>query len=326
MLMTEEETYNFHYETFCQDDYYDYYDYYDEEVRAMESEDDREPKMLMTEKETDNFHYETFCQQDYYVQSKLFKSSHKLEFERKIAQEIINVVHKLQLPLKLDELTRGEGDCFPLAVLQQCQRAEIFSYIRPSIKRFVSGEDGHSVLRREVTKFIKKSKTQRIAEFRANFEETDGASNKESWDEYWERMETNKTWVDFWFIQATAWYLQLDIWIITTSSTNRSPYIEISGDLENGGIPFDRPIVILGTKSNCHYQSLLLDDMLSHQHFMDQEKSDVQMNKDGKKFNGMADPASFLNRRSEKGSKICNDSMQLDLPTQGKRANNKLLK
>ena len=256
----------------------------------------------------------------------MLKFGANLEMERRIAQEIMDVVRKLQLPLKLDELTRGEGDCFPLAVLQQCQRAEIFSYIRPSIKRFVSGEDGHSVLRREVTKFIKKSKTQRIAEFRANFEETDGASNKESWDEYWERMETNKTWVDFWFIQATAWYLQLDIWIITTSSTNRSPYIEISGDLENGGIPFDRPIVILGTKSNCHYQSLLLDDMLSHQHFMDQEKSDVQMNKDGKKFNGMADPASFLNRRSEKGSKICNDSMQLDLPTQGKRANNKLLK
>ena len=86
MLMTEEETYNFHYETFCQDDYYDYYDYYDEEVRAMESEDDREPKMLMTEKETDDFQYETFCQQDYYVQSKLFKYSHKLEVEREIAQ------------------------------------------------------------------------------------------------------------------------------------------------------------------------------------------------------------------------------------------------
>ena len=66
LLMTEAETYNFHYETFCQDDYYDYYDYYDEEVRAMESEDDREPKMLMTENETDNFHYDTFCQQDFY--------------------------------------------------------------------------------------------------------------------------------------------------------------------------------------------------------------------------------------------------------------------
>ena len=152
MLMTEEETYNFHYETFCQDEYYDFYDYYDEEVRAMESEDDKEPKMLMTEKETDNLYYETFCQHD------LLKFSNKLEMEREIAQEIMNVVHKLQLPLNPDKLTRGEGNCFPFAVLQQCKRAEIFSYIRPSIKRFVSVEDGHSVLRREVTKFIKKSK------------------------------------------------------------------------------------------------------------------------------------------------------------------------
>ena len=249
-----------------------------------------------------------------------------LEVERRIAQEIMDVVRSLHLPLKLEELTRGEGNCFPFAVLQQCKRAEILGYIRPSIKRFISVEDGHSVLRREVTKFIKKSKAQRIVEFRVQYEETDGASNKEPWDRYWERMVTKKPWVDFWFIQATAWYLQLDIWIITTSSTDSSPYIEISGDLENGRYPFDRPIIILGTKSNCHYQSLLLNEMLSHQHFMDQKKSDVQMNKDRKKLNGMADPASFLNRQSEEGFTICNDSLQLDLPTQGKRAYNKLLK
>ena len=69
----------------------------------------------------------------------------KLEMERRIAQEIMDVVRSLQLPLKLDELTRGEGNCFPIAVLQQCKRPEIFSYIRPSIKRFVSHKDSHLV-------------------------------------------------------------------------------------------------------------------------------------------------------------------------------------
>ena len=128
----------------------------------------------------------------------------KLEMERRIAQEIMDVVRSLQLPLKLDELTRGEGNCFPLAVLQQCKRTEIFNYIRPAIKRFVSHKDGHSVLRREVRKFIIKSKTQRIVKFRAQYEETDGPANKETWDRYWERMVVDRTWVDFWFIQATA--------------------------------------------------------------------------------------------------------------------------
>ena len=196
-----------------------------------------------------------------------------LDSEKKLAQEIMDVVCKLQLPLKLDELTRGEGNCFPLAVLQQCKRKEIFSYIRPSVKRIVSVKDGHSVLRREVTKFIMTSKTQRISKFRTQYEETDGAFNNVPWNEYWTKMVTDKTWVDFWFIQATAWYLQLDMWIITTSSTYSSPYIEISGNLEECGIPFDRPILLLGTKSNCHYQSLLLIEMLSNQHYLDQATS-----------------------------------------------------
>ena len=302
---------------------------------AMESQKKKKPQMLMTEKETYDFYYETFCQQDFYdyydyydeeVRSNFLKFIPKIEKEREIAQEIMDVVRQLQLPLKLDKLTRGEGNCFPFAVLQQCKRAEIFSYITRPLKRLVSVEDGHSVLRREVTKFIKKSEIQRIVKFRAQYEETDGAANKEPWDEYWERMERNKTWVDYWFIQATAWYLQLDMWIITTSSTDRSPYIEISGNLEEGGIPSERPILILGTKSNCHYQSLLPIEMLSPQHFMDQERSVVQMNKARKKFNGMSKLASTPNRQPEEGSNKSNYSMQPDLPVQGRRAYNKLLK
>ena len=60
MLMTEKETYDFYYETFCQQDFYDYYDYYDEEVRPMESEDNMKLQMLMTDKETERFHYMIF--------------------------------------------------------------------------------------------------------------------------------------------------------------------------------------------------------------------------------------------------------------------------
>ena len=47
MLMTEEETYSFHYSTFSQDDYYDFYDYYDEEMQAMESQEKRAYNRLL---------------------------------------------------------------------------------------------------------------------------------------------------------------------------------------------------------------------------------------------------------------------------------------
>ena len=46
--------------------------------------------------------------------------------ERRIAREIMNTVWKLNLPLKLDEITEGQGNCFPLAILAQCRRPEVY--------------------------------------------------------------------------------------------------------------------------------------------------------------------------------------------------------
>jgi hypothetical protein len=70
-------------------------------------------------------------------------------------------------------------------------------------------------------------------------------------------MTEDKMWVDYTFIQATAWYMKLDMWIIDTSCTESTPYIRISGNLENGNIPCEGPVITIGSKSNCHFQSLL---------------------------------------------------------------------
>ena len=119
-----------------------------------------------------------------------------------------------------------------------------------------------------------KSKTLRVQSFKKQFDETDGSVNRESWSQYWIRMKTDKTWVDYWFVQATAWYLQLDIWIVATSSTESSPYIVISGNLGDGSYPSNGPIITLGTKSNCHYQSLLPIEML-HLEFQQNQQDSV---------------------------------------------------
>ena len=125
----------------------------------------------------------------------------------------------------------------------------------------VKHKSGHSGLRYNIKQFIMKSKHQRVARFRAQYEETDGMVNQETWLQYWTRMAVNGTWVDVWFVQATAWYLQLDIWIIATSNTEESPYIEINGNIDDDTRPCNGPVITIGTKSNCHYQSLLPTEM-----------------------------------------------------------------
>ena len=176
----------------------------------------------------------------------------------------MDAVHRLQLPFIVDQLTEGRGNCFPIAVIQQCQRPEINKQLKLVTKMLVKTHKNgpkHKAFRYSVMNFIKSSEHPRIQRFRLQYEATDGVVNKETWSDYWKRMLRDGTWVDYWFVQATAWYLELDIWIIATSNTENSPYIAISGNLENEIIPCNGPIITLGTKSNCHYQSLLPIEM-----------------------------------------------------------------
>ena len=78
-----------------------------------------------------------------------------------------------------------------------------------------------------------------------------------TWGQYWEVMLRNYEWVDYIFIQSTAWYLHHDIIIVTTTSTENNPYITISGNLLDEKIPCPGIAITIGSKSNVHYQSLL---------------------------------------------------------------------
>ena len=201
------------------------------------------------------------------------------QIERNIANEIMETVHRLQLPFRLDQLTEGRGNCFPISIMQQCRRPEIFSQLKSIPKMLVKHRTGHSALRFNIKQFIMKSNHPRVALFRTQYEETVGMVNQETWLQYWTRMAVNGTWVDVWFVQATAWYLQLDIWIIATSNTESSPYIEINGNIDDDTRPCNGPIITLGTKSNCHYQSLLPTEMF-HLDFHQPEHSQSETSKE----------------------------------------------
>ena len=178
------------------------------------------------------------------------------EDELRIAHEIMKTVRRLQLPLRLDEITEGRGNCFPLSVLAQCRRQEIKQYLNEPTRILVEQNDP-TLLRRAVHAFMANSKHEKIQEYKKMYTEVLAVLDNKTWRKYWEVMLRNYEWVDYIFIQSTAWFLNHDIIIITTTSTDDHPYITISGNLIDEKIPCHGIPLTIGTKSNVHYQSLL---------------------------------------------------------------------
>ena len=178
------------------------------------------------------------------------------EDELRIASEIMRTVRRLQLPLKLDEITEGRGNCFPLSILAQCRRHEIFRHLNFQTKNLIQQNDP-SLLRSAVHAFMTNTRHQTIQQYKRQYQEVLATLDNKTWEKYWEVMLRNYEWVDFIFIQSTAWFLNHDIIIITTTSTDDHPYITISGNLIDEKIPCHGIPLTIGTKSNVHYQSLL---------------------------------------------------------------------
>ena len=176
--------------------------------------------------------------------------------EIRIAHEIMKAVRRLQLPLKLDEITEGRGNCFPLSVLAQCRRQEIFQHLASPIKSLAQQGDP-TLLRRAIFTFMTNSKHQTIQEYKRRYREILATLDNKKWREYWNIMLRNYEWVDSIFIQSAAWFLGHDIIIVTTTSTEDHPYITISGNLVDEKIPCHGIPLTIGSKSNVHFQSLL---------------------------------------------------------------------
>ena len=75
------------------------------------------------------------------------------QIEVDIACEIMRTVERLQLPFILDDITEGRGNCFPLAVIAQCRRNEIFRNLTPELQIMVERNDS-TTLRIAVKQFM----------------------------------------------------------------------------------------------------------------------------------------------------------------------------
>ena len=155
--------------------------------------------------------------------------------------------------------------------------------------------NGHSMLRNAVMRFIMNSKHPSILSFKKEYVENVALAVGETWEGYWARMVQDETWVDYMFIQATCWYLTKDMMIVDTGCTVENPWISISGNLDNNNEVCEE-MLLIGSKSNSHFQSLLLADdddkrpksitrsvVEREDQLMRQEKEKQEKEKDSKK-------------------------------------------
>ena len=171
----------------------------------------------------------------------------------------MTAVNQLNLPFIMDRITEGKGNCFLLAILDQCKRPEILSKLPTSTKKIVkqNKNDGQLQLRIAVKNFIQNTDHPNAILFRSNYQNKVASINNETWDQYWQKMTQDKVWADYIFIQVTAWFLKHDIMIITTSNTEENPVMIISGNINDESTPCPNATLTIGSKSNIHYQSLL---------------------------------------------------------------------
>ena len=152
--------------------------------------------------------------------------------ERNAADAILKHCWLLKLPMKLDKLTIGVGNCFMVAVLQQLRRQEVYNNLSNELKHMADCLD-QMKLRKVVVDFIRQlPEHPQVNYMKERFAPDPNVINgPKTWNEYWEMMLIDCNWASGDFVQATAWYLHHDIWIMDTSCTEQLPLIIINSNI-----------------------------------------------------------------------------------------------
>ena len=177
-----------------------------------------------------------------------------------LEEQLMIAIQGAETPLMLDKPTLGDGNCWSRATVQQCQRAPIKLYLQSrglTITNFMQ-------LKALIYQFVKtNSQTGKIIDMKTNFDLSQLNMHEEdlpsrSWAEYWADMQTSGPWADDTFIQATAWFLRVDLRIIYVERDDMTfrGITTIAGDFEPSAQE-ERPILYYAYLVDYHYQSLL---------------------------------------------------------------------
>ena len=166
---------------------------------------------------------------------------------------------KFGLNLKLDQVTSGKGNCFFVAIIQQLRRPEIYSTVSGRLQQMADTWD-HLALRKAVCSFAKSS-----TEVAARRELLLFAMHKvKPLDIYWgpDHMMKSTVWVDAAAVQVSAWFLGMDLLILSDTSNHQSPQTRIPSSFDDI-IDVSKKEIMLGAKTDKHYQSLLPKNIVS---------------------------------------------------------------
>ena len=184
-----------------------------------------------------------------YNESMVYKEL--LENSRTLADNIMKNIRRLGLRFTLDELTLGDGNCFFRGILQQCQREDIYSSLSDEVKVFVDTMD-HYGFRKWIKECVFASNHIRVQQ------ETLQPFLPKPWEEYWSDsyMMKNGFWVDAPMVRCTAWFLKMDLMIISEDNNDLQCVTRIPGNIDDETVPAEGPPLCLGLARN-HYQSVL---------------------------------------------------------------------
>jgi hypothetical protein len=168
---------------------------------------------------------------------------------------LTSAIKRCNIHLKLDNNTEGYGNCFPNAIVQQCRRPEIRTWLQENKPWAIVSNQ--RTLRTKVKTFALKSRNKNLCNFKSNYEKILQKTENKTWTDYWEEMGQDGAWVDSVSVQVTAWYMGLDILILTTSSKPEHPFISVTGNIDNTSVSSTGPPLLLGNYTNVHYQSLV---------------------------------------------------------------------
>ena len=176
--------------------------------------------------------------------------------------------------LELDSPTRGDGNCGPRALVQQCQRHSVKIFLQ---RRGVTIST-FKEMKKYVANFIRENANdQRVQDLKENFEQGQSTLHEEekavkehlrlearTWEKYWIDMrkdagqERGKRWRECWaddiWLGAAALYLNMDIHILRAGDQTAGQMIVVKG---NWTPAEDKPALYLGYIPNSHYQSLI---------------------------------------------------------------------
>ena len=163
---------------------------------------------------------------------------------------------KIHLHFKLDKITGGTGSCFPISVLQQLRRPELFETLDEDLKFIVESMDP-TALRHMVAHFMLTS--PEVEDIR----NLNIAQSEDEWIQYWTVYIINPSNdATELFILSTAIFLKKDIYITSRTHTISRPFQTFSGHRTDRDSLAGGPCLFIGydkdqMQSIGHYQSIL---------------------------------------------------------------------